>query len=60
MCEHNAGEGSLLPAWHWRLVCLKSRTARVLPLPVPPADRRVPASKRRKAPKKPSGKRKGQ
>jgi hypothetical protein len=58
MCEQNAGEGSLLPAWHWRLVCLKSQIVRGLPLPVLPADARVPVSKQRKGAKKPSRKRK--
>lgn len=55
MCEHDAGEGSLLPAWHWRLVCLKSRTVRGLPLRAP-TDARAPVSRRRKVAKKPSRK----
>jgi hypothetical protein len=58
MCEQNAGEGSLLAAWHWRLVCLKSQIVRGLPLPVLPADARVPVRKQRKGAKKPSRKRK--
>lgn len=53
MCEQNAGEGSLLAAWHWRLVCLKSRTVRGLPLPAPPKDVRTPVRGKPKRAKKP-------